>query len=182
MNKRAVVFIDGSNIYFAQKKIGKWFDWVKIREYLEKNYQVAEFRYYMGIRKNNHQANKFISKLKRVGFKVFTKPVKILINEKGEKAEKANFDVEITGDSLLYPKNFDYLVLFSGDSDFAYLTKLLEKQNKKIVVYSTRRTLAWELKLVTKYFFLEEIGGLTKEKDFVKLQKVFRTAPQGAGF
>ena len=34
MNKdKAIVFIDGSNIYFAQKKMGKWLDWVKVKKY-----------------------------------------------------------------------------------------------------------------------------------------------------
>lgn len=166
---KAVVFIDGSNMYFAQKKINQWFDWAKIKRYLEKKYRVIEFRYYMGIRKNDHRADSFLAKLAKIDFKVITKPLKIIVDESGKKTEKANFDVEITGDSLMYPDGFDYFILFSGDSDFAYLKKLLNRQGRKIVVYSTRKTLAWELKLAAKYFFIEEIKGLTKEKTFVKL-------------
>lgn len=167
--QRAVVFIDGSNMYFAQKKINKWFDWVKVKEYLETNYQVIEFRYYMGIRKNDNKSEPFISKLKKIGFTVITKPLKIIIDESGKKTEKANFDVEITGNCLMYPKDFELLVLLSGDSDFAYLKKLINKQNRNMVVYSTRRTLAWELKLAAKCFYIEEIKGLTKERTFVRL-------------
>lgn len=33
---RTIVFIDGSNTYFAQKKSGFWLDWVKVRRFFEK--------------------------------------------------------------------------------------------------------------------------------------------------
>lgn len=44
-------------------------------------------------------------------------------------------------------------------TDFVHLIKILQKQfQKQIVVYSSRRTISWELKLSTnKYFFLEDI-------------------------
>jgi uncharacterized LabA/DUF88 family protein len=165
-----IVFIEGSNIYFAQKKMGKWLDWVKVKKFLEGEYNVLEFRYYVGIRENDQKMKRFLRKLKKIGFKVKTKPVKLIIDEEGRKLEKANFDVEMTGDILEYKKDFDILVLFSGDSDFAYLVKLLHKKNKKVFVYSSRRTLSWELKIkADKYFLLENFKNLTKEKEFVKL-------------
>lgn len=46
----AVIFIDGSNIYFAQKKMGKWLDWVKVQQYLENEYVILSYRYYAGVR------------------------------------------------------------------------------------------------------------------------------------
>lgn len=65
---------------------------------------------------------------------------------------------------------FDIAVLFSGDSDFEYLVKLLHKQGKKLYVYSSKKTLSWELKLsADKYFLLENISGLTKGKEFAKI-------------
>jgi len=44
------VFIDGSNIYFAQRKMGKWLDWVKVKRFLEKQYKILDFKYYAGVR------------------------------------------------------------------------------------------------------------------------------------
>lgn len=102
---KAVVFIEGSNIYFAQKKMGKWLDWVKVKRRLKKNYDIIEIR-----------------------------------------------------------------ILFSGDSDFEYLVKLLHKKGKKLFVYSSRKTLSWEVKLAAdKYFLLENLRGLTKGRKFVRL-------------
>jgi len=61
---KTVVFIDGSNIYFAQKKMGKWLDWVKVWRFLKRQYEVIEFRYYAGLRKNDKKARKFLKKLR----------------------------------------------------------------------------------------------------------------------
>lgn len=164
------VFIDGSNIYFAQKKMGEWLDWVKVKRYLDEKYDVVEIRYYAGIRKKDPKMNDFLKKLQKIGFKTVTKPVKHLLDEQGHYLEKANFDVEITGDVLKSLSLVDTVILFSGDSDFVYLVKLIHEDSKKIYVYSSRQTLAWELKLKSDHFFLlENLSFLTKVKKFVKL-------------
>ena len=72
---KVIVFIDGSNIYFAQKKMKKWLDWVKVKKFLEKIYHVLEYRYYVGIRSHNKNSQLFLKKLQTIGFKVITKPV-----------------------------------------------------------------------------------------------------------
>jgi len=167
---RATVFIEGSNIYFAQKKMGEWLDWVKVKRFLEINYEVVEIRYYAGVRKRDPKMRKFLRKLERIGFRVVTKPVKKIIDETGRELEKANFDVEITGDILTLMDKFDIAVLFSGDSDFEYLVKILHKNDKKLFVYSSKKTLSWELKLkADKCFLLENFKILTKGRKFVKL-------------
>ena len=166
---KALVLIDGSNTYFAQKLTGKWLDWVRVKKYLESIYKISEFRYYLSYRPNDQRTAKFILKLKRIGFTLVTKPIKIIIDQTGARREKANFDVEITADALLSLKKYTSLILFSGDSDFLYLRNILMKNKKKVEVFSTRKTLAWELKLKVKYYFFEDIRDLTKEKDFDKL-------------
>ncbi len=167
---KVIVFIDGSNIYFAQKKMGKWLDWVKVKKYLTKSYDVWEICYYAGVRENDDKTQSFLRKLKKIGFKTITKQVKVIIDESGRKIEKANFDVEITADILTSPKKINAILLFSGDSDFYYLIKLLHKDKKRLFVYSSRKTLSWELKLSTdKYFFLDDLPGLTKGKRFARI-------------
>jgi uncharacterized LabA/DUF88 family protein len=150
--------------------MGKWLDWVKVRKYLEKTYNVLEIRYYVGVRKNDQVIHPFLRKLAKIGFTLFRKSVKIIIDETGRTVEKANFDVEITGDVLNETEKVDALVLFSGDSDFEYLVKLLHQKGKQLFVYSSKRTLSWELKLsADKCYLLEELLDLTKEKQFAKL-------------
>ena len=167
---KVIVFIDGSNIYFAQKKMGKWLDWVKVKHHLEKRHEVIEIRYYAGVRRRDPKMRSFLRKLRKIGFKVITKPVKYLLDEQGHFLEKANFDVEITGDVLKNLADANIVILFSGDSDFVYLVKLIHDENKKIYIYSSRQTIAWELKLkCDQYFLLENLPYLTKGKKFVKL-------------
>jgi len=167
---KAIVFIDGSNIYFAQKKMGKWLDWVKVKQYLEKHYDIIEIHYYVGVRKSDPKMRSFLQKLDKIGFKIITKPVKKIIDETGREIEKANFDVEITGDALESTSDFDILLLFSGDSDFAYLCKLLHGKNKKIYFFASKKTLAWELrKAADHFFYLENFPYLTKGRSFVKV-------------
>ena len=167
---KVIVFIDGSNIYFAQKKLGKWLDWVKVKKFLDKQYHILGYQYYVGIRTHDKKSQLFLKKLKTIGFKVITKPVKVLIDEQGHYIEKANFDVEITGDVLKNLHKVDIVVLFSGDSDFTYLIKLVHEDKKKFYVFSSSRTIAWDLKLkADKYFLLEHMSYLTKQKSFAKL-------------
>lgn len=164
------VFIDGSNIYFAQKKMDKWLDWVKVKRHLTRRYNVVEVRYYAGRRSNDKRVQSFLIKLEKIGFLVVSKLVKKIRNEMGREIEKANFDVEITGDVLESSDELDTVVLFSGDSDFHYLAKLLRKKGKQLFVYSSRQTLSWELKLsADKYFLLEDLPHLTKGRKFVRI-------------
>lgn len=165
-----IVFIDGSNIYFAQKKMGKWLDWVKVKRFLEEKYNVLEIKYYVGIRPRDEKMKRFLRKLKQIGFQVITKPVKILTDEHGHQLEKANFDVEITGDVLKNLYKIDSVILFSGDSDFVYLIELVHENKKKFFVFSSSRTIAWDLKLKADiYFLLEHLPRLTKQRSFARL-------------
>ena len=46
---------------------------------------------------------------------------------------------------------------FSGDSDFDYVVKRLKDVGKKIIVYSSKKVLSWELKLAAnRYEYLEK--------------------------
>jgi uncharacterized LabA/DUF88 family protein len=58
---------------------------------------------------------------------------------------KANFDVEIAVDALLLLADYSTLVLFSGDSDFAYLVQVLRSRGKHVVVISTKNHVSREL-------------------------------------
>lgn len=77
---------------------------------------------------------------------------------------KSNFDVEITTDILLDRTNINQVILLSGDSDFQYLVKKLKDVGKKVIVYSSRKTISWELKLETEYIYLEDIKNKIERK------------------
>lgn len=167
---KTAVFIDGSNTYFAQKKMEKWLDWVKVKHYLEVEYGVLSYRYYAGVRSTDQKTKRFLKKLEKIGFTTVTKIVKVVTDEKGNKFEKANFDVEMTADILTSLKDVDLVIVFSGDSDFAYLCKLIHKDKKKIYFFASKKTLSWELRKTSdKFFYLEDLTELTKKEEFARI-------------
>ena len=154
-------------MFYTQKKLGWNINWKKVKEYLENYKEVVEWKYYVGVKADDEKMQKYLRYLNAIGFYVFTKPLKKIKIEKSEDSfkiynkshiYKANFDVEITADILLDKAKTDEVIIFSGDSDFQYLCKKLKDIGKKVIIYSSRTTISWELKLeASEVFYLEDI-------------------------
>ena len=171
---KAKIYIDGANMLYAQKKMGWNIDWNKLLDYLTKNWDVAEVRYYTGIKEGDEKMKGFLKYLSHLGVIPVTKSLKIIkigpehplyrIHQYRE-LHKSNFDVEMTTDILVEllegrdnPDHIKQLVLFSGDSDFNYLLNQLKKFGIGTIIFSSKRMLAWELKLsASKLIKLEDI-------------------------
>ena len=154
---KANIYIDGANMFYTQRKLGWFFDFKKIKKHLEKDFDVLSIKYYTGIKPEDPKMNSFLKYLDKVGIEPITKPLKQIRDGKGI-IYKSNFDVEMTIDILLERSSYDTCILFSGDSDFEAVVKKLKDFGKKTVVYSSRKTISWELKLVAnKYFFFEDL-------------------------
>lgn len=140
------VYVDGANLFYAQKDLGWIFDWRKVKKLLEKTFEADKFAYYTPLRKEKRKQVQQILRLERWGYQVITKPPKRLATK-----FKANFDVEISIDIILdlvegWPGD---IVILSGDSDFSYLIKIVHKRFKrKVYIFSTRRFLSWEVNYV----------------------------------
>jgi uncharacterized LabA/DUF88 family protein len=157
------VYIDGANMFYTQKDLGWIFDWKKVKKLTKDKFSVDEFIYYTPLRREKEKQVRQIERIKKWGFKIRTKPPKLI-----KRKFKANFDVEISIDILLeiidgWKEDF---VIFSGDSDFAYLTNILHKRFKrKIFIFSSKKFLSWELAyLADSYFYLEDF----KKQIFLK--------------
>lgn len=168
------VYVDGSNIFHAQKKLGWFIDWAKVRKYLEHDYEVIEWRYYIGVKDADEGMASFLRYLNAIGVKAITKPLKKIALDLGDShikltgqgyVYKANFDVEITADILLEIGEIKEVILFSGDSDFVHLVKRLRDLGKKVTIYSSRKTISWELKLeAAKVIYIENLKGEIKKQ------------------
>lgn len=167
MRPKVKVYIDGANMFYTQKKLGWFVNWKKVKDYVENTKEVIEWKYYLGVKADDEGMQKYLRYLNAVGFTVFTKPLKKIKIRKDEvlfevyKTDhiyKANFDVEITVDILLDKIGTGEVIIFSGDSDFQYLVKKLKDIGKKVIIYSSRKTISWELKLeASKVIYLEDI-------------------------
>jgi len=163
---RARVYIDGANMFYTQRKLEWTIDWERVKRVISEEFDALEFRYYVGIKEGDPKMPRYLRYLDKIGFTTVTKPLKKIAIGKDHPAwqlhaytyvYKANFDVEMTADILLERGELDTVVLFSGDSDFAHLAGRLRDLGKWLVVYSSRKTLSWELKLACQeYRYLED--------------------------
>jgi len=162
---KVLVVIDAANLESAVKSLGWWIDYIKLRELFDKD-KLIEIRNYC-VKHNTDNQNSFFTFLKKNGYKLITKPLKIIKAPEIEKGDlrKANFDVEITFDILEMIGQFDTLVLFSGDSDFDYLIRRLRAKEKKVVVISTKYHISKELiENSNKYIDIKRMRSLTERK------------------
>jgi len=132
------VFIDWANVYNWKKSLKRDVDPKKLYKYLKTYKEIEEVRFYFG--KDKHKkSKKFLKDMRKVGYKVTTKPVKnILVAEiDGQKVyrRKCDFDMEMCIDThKALAKGVESFVFFTGDGDFEPLYKLLIKRKKQVVV------------------------------------------------
>lgn len=174
MKPKVKVYIDGANVFYTQRKLGWFIDWKKAKDFIERDKEVIEWRYYAGLKNDDEKMQKYLRYLNAIGFNTSTKPLKkIKISDeetlfkiyKTNYIYKANFDVEITADILLDKFKPDEIIIFSGDSDFRYLVKKLKDTGLKVTIFSSRKTISWELKLEgSKIIYLEDIANKIKRE------------------
>jgi len=170
MNKnkpKAKVYIDGANIFYTQKKLGWSLDWQKTKDYLGKRWDIIEYRYYIGLKQGDDNVRSYLKYLDCINFTIIAKPLKIIEIDQNHplhqlhnyrEIHKCNFDVEISTDISFDRTKIDEIILFSGDSDFKYLIEKIKSVGKKMIIFSSRKTIAWELKLAaSEYFFIEDL-------------------------
>lgn len=106
-----------------------------------------------------HPNKEFLKQLDSVTKKLLFKEVKKLEKE-GFRLylPKANFDVEMALDLLLFRKKFDVFIIFSGDSDLLSVVNFLKSKGKKVIIISGKKYLSGELaKVADKFIFLDEL-------------------------
>ncbi len=86
------------------------------------------------------------------GYLIFSKKLKFIKDSSGRIVKKGNLDIELALDAYRLRKNYDTIVLFSGDSDFAYLLKLLMKKGKTVIVFSTGGHVSREIVSTTHFY------------------------------
>lgn len=142
---RVMIFIDAANILYSQKDIGWKVDYEKLKKYFDKNSDLKKIFYYTGKVGTLEGQTKFLNKLMNLGINVVAKEVKMIRIANNKYLPKGNLDIELALDVYRNISNFDTILLFSGDSDYAYLLDLLIEEKKKIIVVSTRGHISKEL-------------------------------------
>lgn len=150
--QRVSIFVDGANMYYAQKKLGWYMDFRKVLQFFGKDAGavISEAYYYTGAdstAKNRDSA--FHEYLMYSGYTVRTKAIKQMVDDTtGELVEKANLDIELVIDMFNTVTLYDTCILMSGDSDFERALELVRSKGKRIAVVAHPEMTARELRNV----------------------------------
>lgn len=153
---RTAVFIDAANILYSQKTLGWRVDYERLKEYLERETRLVSIHFYTGNVGTDDKQARFLDKLAQLGFIVTAKEAKKILITRDTYVWKGNLDVELALDAYKSKEEFDVCLLFSGDSDFAYLLDLLKQAGKRIFVVSAKHHVARELIERAKYVNLNK--------------------------
>lgn len=92
------------------------------------------------------QKTRFYLKLKKFGYELKLKPVKLYEQEDGTIKRKANCDVEMTFYLMKEKDNFDRAIILSGDGDFLPVLKYLGELGKEILILARGPRTAKEIR------------------------------------
>lgn len=138
---KTLILIDGANFYTAAKLLNIEVDYLRLRNFLREEFAPnVRINYYSAIvtNDNEHQPLRgLFDWLEYNGFRMVTKPAKTLTRPDGSSRIKGNMDVEIAVDAIQGGKHCDRVVLFTGDGDFAYLIRELQRSGVTVYVCST---------------------------------------------
>jgi len=154
---RVAVFIDVANIFYSQRTLGWRIDYERLVSYLRSEADIAGLYYYTGVIEKKEEQRAFLKKLESFGYIVTAKEVKSIRLPNGEFVSKGSLDIELALDAYIQRDQYKTCVLFSGDSDFAYLLDVLKREGKDTVVVSTRGHVSRELLIRAKYIDLPKL-------------------------
>ncbi len=92
------------------------------------------------------QRVRFYIKLKKFGYELYLKPVKLYEQEDGSTKRKANCDVEMAFYLMKEKDNFDRVVVLSGDGDFLPVLKHLRDNKKEVIILARGPRTAREIR------------------------------------
>lgn len=130
---RVAVFIDGTNIFHCAKQLGFEVDYDFLLQHLlkqTKDPQLVRAFYYTGIDESAERQRGFLHWMRRNGFRVITKPLKV--DKDG--IRRASMEVELVTDLMEFVDKVDTLILVTGNEDFAYPLQALLRKSVKVVV------------------------------------------------
>jgi len=154
---KTAVFIDASNIYFSQKKLNWFVDFIKLKDYLKSEAEVYKIFFYTAYDPTHLKQKKFLDFLEMIGYCIRIKKVKFIKGTDGHCFHKGNLDVELTIDAVDFKDYYETMLLFSGDSDFESLIKYLKSKGKRCLVFSIKNHVSVELLKQAKFIDIKKL-------------------------
>ncbi|MEA3294383.1 MAG: NYN domain-containing protein [Euryarchaeota archaeon] len=161
--KRAMMFIDGANIFHGCRNFQKNYkiDYVKVRQELTKDYDLIRAYFYEGIDPEDESKRSFHSALQKQGFHIESRH---LLKRNGGFQEKG-IDVMLTTELLThaFKDNFDVAVIMSGDQDYIVALNEVKREGKKIVLASFKNSFSKDIQeIADEVIFIDDIAEIIK--------------------
>lgn len=180
-NTRNIVIIDYGNVVKWEKSLDWKISIKKLGHFVKQLSAGKRYlrRFYYGLDCGKGKmkiltpwSKMVLVKAKMSGFMAVTKEVKYIIsnNYRTGYVKKCDMDIEMTVDLIKELKNYDNIILFSGDGDLAYTLKFLKQEyNKSSIVVGARGYIGREYFNAYKKRYINEILYI---EDFVKRLKM----------
>lgn len=139
---RLALFIDGANLHAAAKNLGFDIDFKRLLDEFRKRGLLIRAYYYTTLVEDQDYSpiRPLVDWLDYNGFTLVTKPAKEFTDREGRKRYRGDMDMELAVDMLELTSKADHFVLFSGDSDFAYLLAAVQRRGVRVTVVSTLKS------------------------------------------
>ncbi|MGH7077343.1 MAG: NYN domain-containing protein [Acetobacteraceae bacterium] len=141
-SERAVLFIDGANLYSASRNLGFDVDYRNLLEFFRRKVHVLRAYYYSALLETDEYSplKPLTDWLAYNGYTLVTKPAKEFTDATGRRRVKGNMEVELAVDMLELAPRIEHAILFSGDADFRRLVEAVQRHGVRVSVISTIRT------------------------------------------
>ncbi len=157
--ERVSIFVDGANMYYAQKRLGWFIDYRKLLCYFRTTLgmQVSDAYYYTAVDPAaKGRDTTFHDYLLHSGYILRTRPLKGCCDTREEVPwERIELAVDIAIDVLLTLDHFDVCAILSGDGNFERLVEVLRVKGKRVIIIAHPEMTARELRTAIGPHFLD---------------------------
>lgn len=164
MSARVALFVDGANMFYAQKDNGWHIDYRLVQQYFFQNREKAAAYYFTaspsaGDRARVDKYRRFKTALIYLGYSVVDKEVKVMTDPTTDVVRiKGNLDIELVFKMIVEAAAYDEVVLMGGDSDYVPILTHLRNLGKIVVVVGRKQSTSMDLiNAVTKFIDLNSI-------------------------
>ncbi len=128
------VFIDGANLHAGAQQWGSPLDYPRLLSWLAQGRADMEVHFYSGTDPHNLAQRRFLAELRKLGYRVVSKPVAI----RADGSRKANLDGELIVDLMAMYSRYETVLLLSGDGDFVPALRHIRRQGCRLEVAAYR--------------------------------------------
>jgi uncharacterized LabA/DUF88 family protein len=133
------LFIDGPNLRATSKALGFEIDFKRLLGEFQCPGSTLRAFYYTTISEDqaNCSTRPLVDWLDYNGYTVVTRTAKEFLHASGRREIRGNMNIELAVDVMGLARQFDQVVLFSGDGDFRSLIEAVQRRGVRVTVVST---------------------------------------------